>query len=112
MNRHDIVIGVRVHEILVDQCTRRDDTGNTAIMQQAPRLDFVGGVVGEFLGDGNVSIQVLNEDFEEAVQLKEGEASLDGMQSEKLHTNLKPTRSGLSRAWHVFGFVCLMMREI
>lgn len=82
MNRHDIVIGVRVHEILVNQRSRRDDTGNTAIVQQPPGLDFFGGVVGEFLSDGNVSVQVLDEDFEEPIQLKEGEASLDGMQSE------------------------------
>jgi hypothetical protein len=64
---HYIVVGIGVHEVLIDQSAWRDNTGNSPVVQQAARLHFARCVVGELLGDGDIPVQVLDEDFEEPV---------------------------------------------
>ena len=84
MDGHDIIVGIRIHEVLIDQRAGGDDTGHPASVHQPTRLDLARDVVGKLLGDGYMAIQVLDEDLEEAIQLVKGEACLQG---EKINTS-------------------------
>lgn len=76
IDRHNIVACVRVHKILIDESAWSDDTGDSAVVHQPARLDLVCGRVGELFGDGDMAVEILDENFEESIQLEEGEPGL------------------------------------
>jgi hypothetical protein len=67
VDRHDIVVCIGVHEVLIDEGAWRDDTGHLAGVHQTARLDLFRGVVGELLGNGYMAVEVLDEELEKAV---------------------------------------------
>jgi len=73
-------------------------------MQQPPGLDLVLGTIWKFLGHGDVAIQVLDQDFEEAVKLEEGEAGLG-----RRIRNRDTMVYGKSRSW-LLGSIPLVRR--
>jgi hypothetical protein len=76
VNGHDVVVGEGVDEILVDESAGRDDAGDTAIVHQTTGFDLAGGIIWELFSNGDIAVQILNQDLEKTVQLKEGETGL------------------------------------
>lgn len=76
MDSQHIVVRIWIHEILINESSWRDNTSNFAIVHQPTRLNLLGRLVGELFSNGDVAIQVLDQDLEETVQLEERETGL------------------------------------
>lgn len=76
VNRHYIVVRIRVHKVLVDKCARGDDTRDSTVVHQTTRLDLLRRVIWELLRYGYITVEVLDKELEETVQLKKGKPSL------------------------------------
>ncbi|KAK5634436.1 hypothetical protein RRF57_010149 [Xylaria bambusicola] len=79
VDRQYKIIGIRINKIFINQGTWCDYTGNSTVMHEPARLYLVARVIGKFFSYGYIAIAIEDQGFEESFQLKEWEASLQGV---------------------------------
>ena len=76
MNSKHVIVRERVHEILINQSTRRDNPGDFSIMHETARFDLFRRIIWELFSNRHIAIVILDEDLQISIKLEEGKSRL------------------------------------